>query len=504
MTPAQLKQQLSEQYSLVCFEDFAKLTQHTGFLYEILQQHHQVVYQPDQKLVFYTQHQVNLNQLCHLQLASSLIDISNSFIIVCSPYDLAGQLETANQQHGHDHQVIECKIVDLDSTELLSTEVISLDTLCPLPWMHLEVGNMGYLHTCCLTSESLGHVQQDQIQDIFHGTAMQNIRLQMLRGEKPDSCQHCWKQESYGQRSPRQGHLAMYQKDLLSSYLHAPKIRSLDIKLGNTCNFKCKICSKYFSSQFASEDLKYAGTPQQVSEIRRVIDLGKRYESDHHVLDQLDTIWPELLNLDIIGGEPFLLKQLADLLGRVAKSSHSEHIRLRFSTNGSVFPANLIDTLSSFRLVDIGISADNIGQKFEIERGGLWDNIQSNIQQFLLLDRKKFRVYVLCTVNIQNVLDLDEIYQWGDQTGIDIVFNLLDRPDYLSINNLTTEGQKLVISKYQHSDRPELRAIAAQVANSQGSDGVAFVAAMKQFDQRRQQNFILSHNAIAIAMGFTV
>lgn len=504
MIPEQLRQQLSEQYSLVCFEDFAKSIQHTSFLYEILQQYHQVAYQPDQKLVFYTQHQLDLNHLCHLQLAAALIDISNSFIMVCSPYDLTSQLEIANQRHGHDHIVIDCKIVDLENTVLLPTEVISLDTLCPLPWMHLEVGNMGYVHACCLTIDPLGHIQQDQLQDIFYGQDMQDMRSQMLRGEKPKACQHCWEQELHGQRSPRQRHMAMHQKDLLSTYVGDVKIRSLDLKLGNTCNFKCKICSKYSSSQFASEDLKYADTPQQISEIRRVIDLGKWYDSDHQVLAQLDTIWPNLLNLDIIGGEPFLLKHLADVLARVAQSAHAEHIRLRFNTNGSVFPNNLIDTLSSFRLVDIGISIDNIGQKFEIERGGAWDEVEANIQQFLLLDRIKFRVYVLCTVNIQNVLDLDQLYQWADDMGIDIVLNLLDRPSYLSIDNLTPAAQQLVISKYQNSNRPELCAIATQVANSQGSNGADFVAAMKQFDQRRQQNFGLSHNAIAIAMGFTV
>ena len=504
MTPESLKQQLSQQYKLVCFEDFAKLTEHTGILYTVFQQCYQSEYQPQQRLIFYTQHRLSLNQLCHLQLAATLTDISNYFIMVCSPHDLTDDLIIANRRHGNDQTVIECKIVDVNSEEFLSTEFVSLDTLCPLPWMHLVVTNLGEIGPCCYSSEILGHITQHQMQDVFHSKSMQQIRWQMTQGEKPKSCELCFKQEAHNQRSPRHHMLGLYQKQLLSTYIVDPKIRSLDLKLGNTCNFKCKICNKDFSSQFASEELKHATTDQKIVEIRRAIDLGKWYDNNENFLDQLEPIWSDLINIDILGGEPFLLKNLPEFLDHAVDSEHAKHIRLHFNTNGSIFPEKLIDNLNKFQSVDIAISIDNIGQQFEIERGGNWDNIEHNVHQFLSLPQTKFRSYIYCTVNIQNVLDLDELYQWADHIGIDVVLSWLHAPLYFSIDNLTPKGKDLVVSKYQDSTRPSLKLIANKVLNSPGSDGTEFVAAMRRFDQRRQQDFLLTHKTIAIAMGFVV
>jgi MoaA/NifB/PqqE/SkfB family radical SAM enzyme len=504
MTPELLAHQLSSQYELVCFEDFAKLTANTKSLYAVLEQHKLAQYQPQQRLVFYTQHRLSLNQLCHFQLAAALVDISNSFIILCTPYDLTSDLIIANQQHGYDHTVIECKIISVDSQALLTAEFASLDTLCPLPWMHLNVGSLGDITSCCHSAKSLGHIQQHQMKDVFFGESMQHVRSQMLHGQQPESCQLCFKQEAHNKRSPRNYALDLYKKPLLSTYLDDVKIRSLDLKLGNTCNFKCKICNKDYSSQHASEELKYTSDVQQLTDIRRSIDLGQWYDHQDNFSQQLDLLWANLINIDILGGEPFLLKTLPSFLDQACQLDHASHIRLHFNTNGSVWPENLIDTLCKFQFVDIGISIDNIGPRFEIERGGVWHDVEQNVHKFLSLPPDKFKVYLYCTVNAQNVLDLDELYNWAESIGIGVMLSWLEAPSCFSIENLTDQAKHLVISKYQNSHQPDLRLIADLVRHSKGSDGTDFVAAIKQFDQRRQQNFILSHQPIAIAMGFAV
>jgi MoaA/NifB/PqqE/SkfB family radical SAM enzyme len=504
MTLEELKSQLSKQYNLVCFEDFACLTKSTEQLYETIKQYHLPEYHPDQRLVFYTCYQPSLNQLCQLQMALALIDISNCFVLLCSPYDLQNDLFIANEKHGYDQTVINNLLTAIEPTEFFGTDSVLLDTLCPLPWMHLEVERTGSVTPCCFSSLTLGNLKDSQTQNLFYSKDMQDLRSQMLRGEKPTSCQFCWQKESYKQISHRQRCLSMYQKDLLSTWISSPKIRSLDLKLGNTCNFKCKICDLATSSLRISEELKFATAPAQKEKIQQIVDESQWYDNIENFLHRLDSTWPDLLNLDITGGEPFLLKSLPGALDRIITLGHAEHIRLHFHTNGSVFPENLISKLSQFRLNDIAISIDNLEEKFESERGGHWQDVVDNVQKFLSLDQNKFRVYVYCTVNIQNILDLDDMFAWGESNGVDIVLNILENPLHFSIDQLTAKGKQLVIEKYQNSSRTELRAIATQVQNSVGSDGTKFVAAVKQFDQRRQQNFVLSHQAIAIAMGFTV
>jgi MoaA/NifB/PqqE/SkfB family radical SAM enzyme len=504
MTPAELKDQLSKQYDLVCFEDFACLTKSTEQLYAILKKYHLSEYRPTQRLVFYTQYRPSLDQLYAFQMALALIDISNYFVMLCSPYNLHNDLVNANNKHGYDQTAICNELINVEPTDILNSTLVSLDSLCPLPWMHLEIERTGSITPCCFSSLQLGNLKDSQAQDLFYGKEMQNLRSEMLQGKKPQSCEFCWQKESYKQISHRQRCLSMYQTELLSNWISTPTLRSLDLKLGNTCNFKCKICDLPASSLRISEELKFATDPEQKQKIQLIVNESQWYEYIENFLHRLDSAWSDLLNLDITGGEPFLLKNLPGTLDHIINLGHANHIRLHFHTNGSVFPENLITKLSQFQLNDIAISIDNIENKFESERGGSWQDIVSNTQKFLSLDREKFRIYVYCTVNIQNILDLDEIFQWGESNNIDIVLNILENPSYFSIDNLTPEGRQLVMLKYQNSARPELKALATQVQHSTGSDGTSFVAAVKQFDQRRQQNFVLSHQAIAIAMGFTV
>ena len=503
MTPSELKNKLSEKYELICFEDLAVVLQDQKNLYSILQKYHQTAYNPEQKLVFYSQYQPSRTQLCNFQSAAALIDISNFFILMCCPYDLTDDLLYANNLHGYDQTVINNTVCELEGTNVLTSDSVVLDTMCPLPWTHLEIMPRGHVSPCCVSSLILGKVEDLHSKKLFHSDEMQNLRDQLLRGEKSPSCDYCWKRESHNQVSHRQRQLSLYQKDLMSQWIYDPKIRSLDLRLGNTCNFKCRICHVEHSSLRISEELKFAETFEikQAIKQKQIVEQNAWFDNIEKFLQDLDSTWPDLLNIDIIGGEPFVLKNLPDILDHIINLGHANHIRLHITTNGSVFPKNLISRLSQFRFIDISISIDNTGDKFELERGGSWPNVVNNVQQFLTLDKEKFNVCAYCTVNIQNVLDLDDLFQWAESMGINLLLNILEQPNYLSIDQLTDDGKKLVIEKYQNSTRPQLNSIVKQIENSVSSDGQRFVAEMKQFDQRRQQDFLLTHRTIANAMG---
>ena len=113
-------------------------------------------------------------------------------------------------------------------------------------------------------------------------------------------------------------------------------------------------------------------------------------------------------------------------------------------------------------------------------------------------------VYLFPTVNIQNVLYLDELYAWADNHKLEVLLNFLDPAESLSIDNMTPTAQELVYSKLQNSSRPELCNIANRVRQSTGSDGEQFREYMQKLDNWRKQNFGLSHNEIANAMGYVL
>jgi MoaA/NifB/PqqE/SkfB family radical SAM enzyme len=208
--------------------------------------------------------------------------------------------------------------------------------------------------------------------------------------------------------------------------------------------------------------------------------------------------------LDFYGGEPFLLKQLPKLLKKATETNDSSHIKLHFATNGSVFPANLIPYFQKFKLVNLSISIDNIKEKFEFERGGSWLEIENNIARLKNENTVNFNIGLTPTVNIQNVLYLDELFNWADTKGLNVLLNFLDGPQYMNIDFMTADAKELVIKKYQTHSRPELQKIARRVINSAGSDGKAFVQYMKNLDKLRSQNFLDSHKEIAITMGYVL
>lgn len=506
MTLEELKKQLSDDYELVCFEDLAAVLLNQKNLYSVLEKYYQKEYTPEQKLIFYTAHRPSSAQLCVFQSAVSDVDISNFFILICSPFDLSADLIFANSQHGFDDVVIEHLVCNIAQTNSLQSDVADIETMCPLPWMHLEVLPTRDISPCCVNTMFLGKVEDLQTKNLFYTKDMQQLRQQLLAGEKPTSCNYCWQRESHNQISHRQRQLSLYKKELLSNWIYDPKIRSLDLRLGNTCNFKCRICHIPHSSLRIREELKFAETIEKKQSLMQsqIFDQNLWFDNIDKFFEDLNSIWGDLLNIDIIGGEPFFLKNLPDILDHIIDIGHADHIRLHITTNGSVYPKNIIDRLCKFKFIDIAISIDNIEDRFELERGGSWSTIVNNVKQFLALDKSKFRSYAYCTVNIQNVLYLDDLLSWCESENMDLIFNILELPEYFSINQLTEKAKWLVMEKYKNSSHPQLQAMAQQVMVSSGSDGKRFIDEIKKFDKRRNENFLLSHKTIAEAMGLTL
>jgi molybdenum cofactor biosynthesis enzyme MoaA len=218
----------------------------------------------------------------------------------------------------------------------------------------------------------------------------------------------------------------------------------------------------------------------------------------------LENALPDLTNIDMLGGETFLVKQFDKIIKLAVQGGHSKQIRLHYNSNGSIFPKQQVTMWRQFKQVDLAISIDNIGQRFEIERGGMWNEVENNIKQFLALGLPNLNVYIMPTVNIQNVFYIPELVDWARSLGLQIVFSYLDYPTAFNINYLTEECKQLVVKKYKKYTHPELVAIAKRVEESKGSDGSMFVAEVTRLDALRNQSFQKTHPEIAFAMGYRV
>jgi len=491
MNSNQLRLELEKKYEVLCLIDLSEVNQNHSSIYKILHSCHKDIFGPKERIVFYSKFVPSDQLLQHIQNAVNLIDISACFIMICGPHDLADKLKKTS----HDNNTIEYFPIMVESNVLLPDKLHQEKTLCPLPWMHLEIKHNGDIYPCCVSTSLLGSASENNLDSIMQGSKMNQLRSEFLAGRKPKGCDHCWKLESNQQQSPRQWYAKYYQQKFYTQYLDDIKIRSLDIKPGNVCNFKCRICDATNSSLYADEYYNHTKISVQPPNARWV-------EYNSYVWQQLEKLLPNIENLYLYGGEPFLVKEIPKLLKSAIDQQRHLHIRLHFNSNGSVFPTNLLPTLKKFKHVDIALSIDNIGTRFELERGGRWKEVEQNVLNFNKLNDQQLTSYIMPTVNIQNVYYLDEIFDWADYNKIKVNLSFLSQPQWASIDYLTPEAAKLVADKFVNSPRSELRALAHRVTLSPKSDGREFVDQIKRFDLLRNQNFCQSHKEIAQAMGY--
>lgn len=478
-----------DNYNLKCCVDVAQLTASPQAAYEFFQQHWQPTFDVDDRIVLYSSHVWPKELLQHLYAATALIDISNCFVLLVGPAIDQHQV----LQLAINNQAFETLVTDLDKDSQNLTHAYQLSkSLCPLPWMHLEIKNQGEISPCCISSKYIGSVSDTGIQAAFVSQDVKDFRQQFLNGDRPVECQACWGREDKGLTSNRTRHLNFLKKDLLTKYLSDPKIVSLDLKPGNTCNFKCRICGPRASSQFAQEQSKFDNTVP--------VRLYNWAESTSQVMDEVEQLLPDIENLDLYGGEPFLIKPLAQLVKRAVDLGVASQIRLHYNSNGSIYPADLLPYWSHFKHVDIHFSIDNVGKRFELERGGSWEQVDRNITQLVELQLPNVKISVMPIISIMNIYYLDELLAWCRSLDLPINVLYLDHPEPFALSNLTQEAKDMIIDKFANSDWPDMQRILKFIRGITPNHTGEFASLTKHFDKLRNQDFRNTHKEIAIAM----
>jgi MoaA/NifB/PqqE/SkfB family radical SAM enzyme len=101
-------------------------------------------------------------------------------------------------------------------------------------------------------------------------------------------------------------------------------------------------------------------------------DVWKKTPKNEMELHEVEAIFAQMKSIDVLrlsGGEPFLRKDLADIVNFVDKNNDPSMVY--FTTNG-VMPARIIETLERIKSKDkihINVSIDDIGDKHDAVRG---------------------------------------------------------------------------------------------------------------------------------------
>jgi len=389
-----------------------------------------------------------------------------------------------------------------------------------LPWISIEASPMGTARPCCLAREDIPGIdlKTNTLEDAYKSPYMQDLRQQFRRGEQPETCRLCWEEEAAGRDSKRINS-QLRLKELYTQIDWANdtpnQLWFVDLKLGNICNLKCRICGSWSSSKWAEEEMNYL--PDHVDKKSHIaytwLKQGAWPRKSPAFWNNLIDILPNIRYIEFTGGEPWLIKEHFDLLRIAVDSGDSKHIDIHYNTNATHLPEDFdTEIWQYFGRVDIAFSIDNVGDRFEYERyGATWDQANKVIKyvHWSQLQYENITTQLCFTINIQNVYYLDELLAWADTKPFgSVYFNMLHSPDHMSIQRMTPAAKELVLNKLKTvfwastKYQQEIDNVIKFIENGPGSDGSEFLFEMQRTDAYRKQNFKDTHPEIARAMGY--
>ena len=180
------------------------------------------------------------------------------------------------------------------------------DNFCVLPFIHAFV-TPNLITPCCAYNSPIKLNSKEQY---WTSKQLKNIQKNMLDNERDSGCGICWKKEDRGYSSLRQHSNQIYKEHIntIKNNNINEQPYYLDLRLGNLCNLKCRMCVSEWSSQIAGEILDnpnedWLDTPNQ-----KVISL------DDDSWELLDKWVPYVRRVFMTGGEPTIIKKNTLLL----------------------------------------------------------------------------------------------------------------------------------------------------------------------------------------------
>lgn len=294
----------------------------------------------------------------------------------------------------------------------------------------------------------------------------------------------------------------------------------LDLKLGNICNLSCRTCNPWVSSKWYSDwwetiDQHRTHNNSEIkvfNNYREYLDSCYKngrlsYDPDNNKLwDNLATWLPKAQYIDIYGAEPMMIDQLFDALQVSVDQGSAPNQHIHFNTNGTLWDDKKIEVLTHFKKTFIDVSVDGLHQHFDyLRHGAEWATVIENLAKYreLFYEHKtRHRLSVNCTISVLNIMYLGEVWEYFQNRGLFVAWNVAQFPAHINTKSLPTEVKHKIAEKlrnYPVTKWPKMWAtsiepiiafmmeeLPAEDADRQWKD---FVRITTQLDQRRKQNF---------------
>jgi len=382
-------------------------------------------------------------------------------------------------------------------------------TFCLHPFTGLATREDGAVKVCC-RSQPIGWIQDDTLERIWNGVQMQEVRRQVLCGERPEVCKPCFDLEDQGVESLRQRHIKntipesrinLYPNaldTLRDDYTMPFEFPTMEIKLNNLCNLRCRMCNPLDSTSWT--DWKEVAPIYKkennylVPTVERLVAKPGQYigpfDDTDNWWESFEKLLPHFRRVEFAGGEPLMDPQHYKILDML--KPYGANIEIKYATNGTTLGIKggrtVHDYWPYFKSVAVNVSIDGIHDVYNYIRGnGDFSQLEENIREIQKIPNVS-RVVGAFTAQAGNILQAaDCIDYFTNKMNIVFYSHRVSYPNCLSAQVLPQELKDVamlrlmkVASKIANYDVVKKFTILEKILQQQIDDNINYIAAKDQ------------------------
>ena len=329
-------------------------------------------------------------------------------------------------------------------------------THCVMPHKALALQNNGDFCVCNINNMSFEtktrevmYVHNTHLKDAWNSHTRKMISAALDRDRELPACSRCFDLEKSGSSSTR----TQFNKSFESLPDITTQPQVFILKPGNTCNLACRMCNPATSSgwyrdayQLAIKNEGFVGTANEYS--KTFEHIRNSFNRDNTEFWDTFVEWlPNMVFVDIYGGEPFLTPALFDALEKVANAGQSHNTALQFHTNLTMFNPHYLEILSKFKSVKIGLSidSDQFNELEYIRYPVKADTVFDNLQKFKQTSKEYSNInFGICiTITPLNVWRMSDIKKNLNQY-LPTYVNFVTSPGEYDIRHIPLPVRKII------------------------------------------------------------
>jgi radical SAM protein with 4Fe4S-binding SPASM domain len=329
-------------------------------------------------------------------------------------------------------------------TEDQKHKLITSETFCMIPWIHLHAWPDGRAYPCCLAKAEhpVGNLKEQTMKEVWNAEPMRKMRTNMLNDRPCKECGDCYEQESHGFASMRNNsnknfgqHIDEVDHTLPDGSLPDFKLHYWDVRFSNICNLKCRSCGSIFSSRWYDDDVKLWGKA-----LRPRVQFAGRHDDD--IWEQMQEHIPHLDQIYFAGGEPLIMEEHNRILKLLIEKGNTK-VRLIYNTNLTELKykrESVLELWKHFPSVCVAASLDDMGKRAAVIRSGTdWAEVEQNIRD-LKRECPHIDFMISPTLSIMNIWNFVNFHRYMVDQGFirpgDLNVNILQGPKEYRIDNL--------------------------------------------------------------------